>query len=57
MVGAGNRWAKRRKVALADLIEEPWIFGDPDNATQLAVSAAFHASGLELPRIGAVTSQ
>ena len=55
VVGAGNRWAGRRKVALADLLEEPWIFGDPGNATQSAVCAAFHASGLGLPRIGAVT--
>jgi len=55
VVGANNRWANRRKVALADLIDEPWIFGDPGNATQSAVSAAFRASGLSMPKIGAVT--
>jgi DNA-binding transcriptional LysR family regulator len=55
VVGGGNQWAKRRTVALADLMEEPWIFGDPNNATQLAVSAAFRANGLKSPRIGVAT--
>jgi len=55
VVGASSRWANRRKVALSDLMDEPWILGDPNNATQMAVSAAFRAAGLTLPRIGAVT--
>src|SRR5262245_3932227 len=55
VVGEDNRLAKRRRVALVDLIEEPWILGVPNNATQLAVSAAFQASGLELPRVGVAT--
>lgn len=40
---------------LADLIEEPWIFGESNNVTQSAVSTAFRASGLKQPRISAVT--
>ena len=48
-------WARRRKVALADLMNEPWIFGEPGNAIQARISEAFRAKAGELPRVSVFT--
>jgi DNA-binding transcriptional LysR family regulator len=48
VVGARSRWARRRKVALAELVNEPWIF--PTNPIVIAlITEAFKAHGLEVP--------
>jgi len=52
---ARSPWARRRKIALADLLDEPWIFGPPNNVFAPFVAQAFRAHGLDLPR-AAVTS-
>jgi len=54
VAGARSPWARRRKIALADLLDEPWIFVPPNNVTA-PFERAFSAQGLELPRAG-VTS-
>jgi len=41
-------WARRRKIALADLLDEPWIL--PNNVAAPFVAQAFSAQGLEPPR-------
>jgi DNA-binding transcriptional LysR family regulator len=51
IVGTENRWARRRKVSLADLINEPWCAPPADTVSGAALINAFHASGLPLPRI------
>lgn len=51
-----NPWAKRRKVALGDLMDEPWIFGEAGNATQERISAVFQAKCGRLPRIAVYTT-
>jgi DNA-binding transcriptional LysR family regulator len=56
VVGPGNRWAKHRKIALSDLMDEPWIFGEPNNFVQALVSQIFGTAGLGLPKIGLVTT-
>lgn len=48
-------WARRRKIALADLLDEPWIFLPPNNVFASRMAQVFSAQGLELPRAG-VTS-
>jgi DNA-binding transcriptional LysR family regulator len=50
MVGSQSRWARSRKVALADLIYEPWVLPPADSIVGLSIAEAFRASGLEPPR-------
>lgn len=55
VAGSRSSWARRRKIALADLFDERWIFFEPNNAAASRTAQAFSAHGLELPR-AAVTS-
>jgi len=57
VVAAGMRspWARRRKVDLADLINEPWILSAPDSWNYRIISEAFRARGLTIPKIRLVT--
>ena len=55
VAGSRSPWARRRKVALADLLDEPWAFPPPNNVFASLMAQAFTAHGLELPR-AAVTS-
>lgn len=50
-VGAESTWARRRKIDLAELVDEPWVappFGIPGG---VALMEAFHAHGLPPPQI------
>ena len=51
VVGANSRWARRRKVTLSDLINEPWCAAPFDLPAGVAFAQAFRKSGLPLPRI------
>lgn len=53
MIAAGlhNRWARRRTVDLAALIDEPWILPPADTWNYIGVADAFRARGLEMPRV------
>jgi DNA-binding transcriptional LysR family regulator len=55
VAGSRSPWARRRKIALADLLDEPWILVPPNNVFAPFMAQAFRAHGLELPRAG-VTS-
>jgi DNA-binding transcriptional LysR family regulator len=50
VAGMQNPLARRRKVALADVIHEPWCLPPVGSIPRLAIIAAFHAAGLEPPR-------
>jgi DNA-binding transcriptional LysR family regulator len=50
VAGSRSPWARRRKIALADLLAEPWVFLSPNNAFAPLMAKAFSAQGLELPR-------
>ena len=54
-VVAGHRspWSRRRKIALADLAEEPWTFPPP--ATYVGSLEALRATGLLNPKVTATT--
>jgi DNA-binding transcriptional LysR family regulator len=53
--GARSRWASRREVDLAELVDEPWILTTPESLTYLVVAEAFRARGLEMPRPSLMT--
>ena len=55
VAGAQSRWARRRKVALAELVREKWILHSPDEAPGLLVEHAFQALGLEVPQASLTT--
>ena len=49
VVGARSRWAGRRKITLAELVNEPWIY--PSNQVlRSLITEAFKARGLEVPQ-------
>ena len=49
VVGTRSRWARRRKVALSELVDEPWIFPSTQVVRDLLIEA-FNAHGLEVPK-------
>jgi DNA-binding transcriptional LysR family regulator len=48
-VGAKSRWARQRKIALRDLVDEPWILAPSDNVARTLVEDAFRAQNLAPP--------
>jgi DNA-binding transcriptional LysR family regulator len=52
--GARNSWARRRKMALADLVNEQWALPSPDSSLGSAFLQAFTASGLDYPRAAVI---
>jgi DNA-binding transcriptional LysR family regulator len=45
-----NPWVRRRKVKLADLVNEPWTWSPPGTVNYELVVDAFRACGLDPPR-------
>lgn len=52
VAGSANPWVGRRKVTLAELIDEPWIHMPPNNTFSSLIDEAFQAQGLSVPRGG-----
>src|SRR4051794_27399896 len=50
VAGVDNPWARRRKIKLAELVNEPWTWPPPGSSYASQVVEAFRASGLEPPR-------
>jgi DNA-binding transcriptional LysR family regulator len=48
--GAQNPWTRRRRVQLADLVNEPWVLRPFDMFVGAIIAQAFRASGLPPPR-------
>lgn len=48
--GAQNRWARRRRVQLADLVDEPWVLPPPEAGVASFAIEAFRARGFCAPR-------
>jgi len=53
--GVDSRWARRRKIDLAELVDEPWILPPSNTWNYAGVAQAFQARGLEVPRAKLVT--
>jgi DNA-binding transcriptional LysR family regulator len=50
VAGTENRWARRRSIELAQLIDEPWSLPRLDSAPGRRVVETFRACGLAMPR-------
>jgi len=50
-----SRWASRRKIDLAELVDEPWILTPRGTWARARLEEAFHARGLPMPRASLVT--
>jgi DNA-binding transcriptional LysR family regulator len=50
VAGAENPWVRRRKIKLAELINEPWTWPLPGSEFDSLVVEAFRVSGLKPPR-------
>jgi hypothetical protein len=55
-VGIKSRWARRRKIDLAELIDERWILTAPHTWNYLGIAEAYRLRGLPMPKAGLVTS-
>ena len=55
VAGAQSRWARRRKIELAELVNEPWVLPPPVSQIAALALEAFRASGLDYPRATVVT--
>ena len=54
--GAQSPWTKRRRLKLADLVNELWALPPPHSIFGSAVAEAFRASRLDVPRTAVVTT-
>jgi DNA-binding transcriptional LysR family regulator len=50
--GLNSRWARRRRIDLAELVDEPWILPPRDNLVGQLVAEFFHVRGLPYPKNG-----
>jgi DNA-binding transcriptional LysR family regulator len=55
VAGAKSRWARRRKIDLAELADEPWILTPTNCWTNMTVMEAFRARGLNVPNVCLMT--
>jgi DNA-binding transcriptional LysR family regulator len=49
IAGAESKWVRRRKLRLADLIDEPWVLPPTDSVPGTSIAQTFRAAGLESP--------
>ena len=54
VVGMKSRWAHRRRITLAELIDEPWCVASSSIGS--LITDTFRASGLRMPRIAVTTT-
>jgi len=50
VAGLANPWVRRRKVRLAELIDEPWCLPPAESFPGSWIAKAFHAHRLDVPR-------
>ena len=55
VAGSESRWAKRRNLTLANLIEEPWVLAQPGSPARSLHEEVFRRSGLEVPSARVLT--
>lgn len=52
---AASPWARRKKVELAELMDEPWLYSEPGNTVQARISEVILARCGRLPLVGVYT--
>ena len=52
VAGSQNQWARRRKVKLSELADEPWIMPPIDTPVGVLVAELFRARGIKFPPRG-----
>jgi DNA-binding transcriptional LysR family regulator len=55
VAGARSRWTRRKKLDLADLVDEPWVLTRPDCWAHTAITEAFLNRGLKVPHVRCMT--
>ena len=55
VAGAQSRWARRRKIDLADLADAQWALSTPECRTHTAIKEAFDARGLRPPQVALIS--
>src|SRR5882757_3732679 len=50
VAGARNRWSRRRKIELAELIDEPWTYPPLESFPGSRAAETFRLHGVEVPR-------
>jgi DNA-binding transcriptional LysR family regulator len=55
IAGSESRWAKRRNLTLAELIEEPWVLAEPGSLARSLHDDTFRKSGFEPPAATVLT--
>ncbi len=53
--GSHSRWARRRKIDLAELVDEPWIMQAPSTWNYARLTETFQTRGLAMPSASLVT--
>jgi DNA-binding transcriptional LysR family regulator len=53
--GIRSQWTRRRKIELAELINEAWILAPPDTTNYKVITEAFRERGLGTPKIALKT--
>jgi DNA-binding transcriptional LysR family regulator len=55
-VGSESPWARRRKIDLAELVDEPWVAPSLTTPGGMAIAEAFQAHGLPPPEISVIAT-
>lgn len=50
VAGRESRWARRRKIDLAELVDEPWVVTETDTLSYQRLKEAFAGRGLGMPQ-------
>jgi DNA-binding transcriptional LysR family regulator len=56
VAGLQSRWARRRKIALAELMNEHWVMPEHDNAVGTLIADGFRSIGMPLPKAQVVSN-
>ncbi len=55
VAGLHSRWARRRRIELSELVNEPWVLPPRDSVPGRITAEIFSIGGLEVPRAGMVS--
>jgi DNA-binding transcriptional LysR family regulator len=53
--GMHTRWARRRKIELAELVDEPWMLAPTDSWSYARLTEVFRTKALNMPKVSLMT--